>query len=155
VVRVLACHAKCRGFESRLSRLNFIKNLFMIQTGTFLTVVDNSGASQVECIKVLNGSKRRYAFMGDTILVSVKKLRPRRRRFSRVKKGELYKAIIVNTKVNLKYSTNDTIKFLTNSVFLLSRQNKLVSTRILTPLPFNFRQNQFMKYIALSKGFIS
>jgi len=127
----------------------------MIQTGTFLTVVDNSGASQVECIKVLNGSKRRYAFMGDTILVSVKKLRPRRRRFSRVKKGELYKAIIVNTKVNLKYSTNDTIKFLTNSVFLLSRQNKLVSTRILTPLPFNFRQNQFMKYIALSKGFIS
>ena len=80
--------------------------------GTYLNVIDNSGAKKVQCLKVLNGYKRRYAAVGDTILVSVKKLRSRRKASSRVKKGELFKAVVVRTKTKLKYFNNDNICFL-------------------------------------------
>lgn len=127
----------------------------MIQIGTYLNVIDNSGAKKVQCLKVLNGYKRRYAAVGDTILVSVKKLRSRRKASSRVKKGELFKAVIVRTRTKLKYFNNDNICFLNNSVILLTKQDKLVGTRIFGSLPKNFRSNNLMKFISLSSGIIS
>ena len=78
----------------------------MIQSGTLLHVIDNSGAAQVKCLKVLNGYKRRYASIGDFVLVSVKNLREKRKQFSRVKKGEIYKAFIVHVKFNTKLYNN-------------------------------------------------
>ena len=127
----------------------------MIQVGTVLNVIDNSGAKKVQCLKVYGGTKRRYAYVGDKILVSVKKLRAKRRAFSRVKKGEMYWALVVRTKVKLKLLNFDNFSFLTNSVILLSKQEKLVGTRVFGPLPKNFRSNKLMKFISLSAGLIS
>lgn len=99
MVRVLACHAKGRGFKPRFSRFYFYF-IFMIQVGTLLNVIDNSGATQVKCLKILKGYKRRYGYVGDLVLVSVKNLREKRKEFSRVKKGDICKALIVRTKVS-------------------------------------------------------
>jgi large subunit ribosomal protein L14 len=79
----------------------------MIQVGTKLNVIDNSGARKVQCLKIFGGNKRRYAFVGDKILVSVKRLRAKRRAFSRVKKGELHIAIVVRTKTKSKHLNGD------------------------------------------------
>ena len=127
----------------------------MIQVGTFLNVIDNSGAKEVQCLKVYNGNKRRYAFIGDVILVSVKKLRSKRRASSKVKKGEMYTAIVARTKTKLKYYNSDNISFLNNSAILLSKQNKLIGTRIFGSLPKNFRSKKLMKFITLSSGMVS
>jgi large subunit ribosomal protein L14 len=127
----------------------------MIQVGTFLNVVDNSGAKEVCCIRVLGGYRRRYASIGDVIVVSVKQLRKKRRLFSKVKKGEVCKALIVRTKIGLKYSSSDCLQFTTNSVVLLSRQNKLIGTRIFGSLPKQLRYTQYMRVISLSAGLVS
>jgi len=124
----------------------------MIQVGTYLKVVDNSGARLVYCIRVHSGFKRRYAYLGDTILVVVDRLRKRRRSFSRVKKGEVIKALIVRTKHVKKYFFNDSIQFLENSVILLNRKNKVVGTRIFGLLPKMLRYTRYMRSIALCKG---
>ena len=126
----------------------------MIQVGTMLNVIDNSGARKVQCLKVFGGNKRRYAYIGDRILVSVKRLRAKRRAFSRVKKGELYMALVVRTKVKLKHLNFDNISFLNNSAILLSKQNKLVGTRVFGAMPKNFRTKSLMKFISLSAGLV-
>lgn len=79
----------------------------MIQVGTILNVIDNSGARKVQCLKVLGGNKRRYAFVGDKILVSIKRLRAKRRAFSRVKKSEIHQAVIIRTKTKTKHLNGD------------------------------------------------
>jgi len=126
----------------------------MIQVGTELKVVDNSGAKIVYCIKVLNGFQRRYAKLGDVILVSVKQLRSKRKAFSKVKKGEIYKALILSTKKLTNHKYGDAILFFENSVVLLNKQNKLIGTRIFGGMYKYFRYTKYLKFLFLAKGLI-
>ena len=126
----------------------------MIQNGTYLNVIDNSGAKIVGCIKVQKGFKRRYASVGDVITVSVKSLRNKRRSTSKVKKGDILKALIVRTKISKKEFSNKSINFFENSVILLSNSNKPIGTRIFGALPKFFRYTKHFKIISLSAGLI-
>jgi len=127
----------------------------MIQVGTSLRVLDNSGAKIVSCIKVLSGYQRRYAKLGDKIIVSIKQLRSKRRAFSKVKKGEIYHALILKTKAHKKYKQGDTICFFENSVVLLNKQNKLVGTRVFGAVHKHFRYTKYLKFLFLALGLIS
>jgi large subunit ribosomal protein L14 len=127
----------------------------MIQVGSMLNVIDNSGARKVQCLKVIGGNKRRYAYIGDTILISVKKLRAKRRVFSRVRKGEMHRAVVVRTKAKSLNRNSDNFWSLQNSAILISKQDKLIGTRIFGPLPRKFRSSNLMRYITLSAGLIS
>ena len=126
----------------------------MIQVGTVLNVIDNSGARKICCIKVISGYKRRYAFAGDLIMVSVKSLRTKRKSTSKTKKGEVYKALVVRTKVQLKGFSGDNIKFLENSAILLNKQNKFIGTRVFGALPVKFRYTKYLRILSLSNGVI-
>lgn len=123
--------------------------------GTLLRVLDNSGAKTVACIKVLSGYRRRYAKLGDQIIVSIKHLRSKRRSFSKVKKGEVYKALIIKTKALKKYKFGDTIHFFENAVVLLNKQNKLVGTRVFGAVHKHFRYTKYLKFLFLALGLIS
>lgn len=125
----------------------------MIQVGSYLKVIDNSGAREVSCIGVLPKYRQRYAFLGELITVSVKKLRTRRRVTSKVKKGDVLKAIIVRTKNGLK-SKNSQLFFFENSVVLLNNQNKLIGTRIFGPVPKSLRYTKHMRLVSLANGLI-
>ncbi len=126
----------------------------MIQVGTSLKVIDNSGAREVYCIGVLKGYKQRYATIGEIITVSIKKLRTRRRTFSKVKKGEVVKALIVRVKKQFKTKIGF-MSFFENSVILITSQNKLIGTRIFGALPKNFRYTKHMRLAFLSAGLIN
>jgi large subunit ribosomal protein L14 len=126
----------------------------MIQNHTYLNIIDNSGAKNVSCIKVINGYKRRYAKIGDLIMVSIKNLRLKRRSSSKVKKGELFKALIIRTKIKTDSFFGDHFLFLENAAILLNKQNKLVGTRIFGSVPKNFRRTKFLKICFLSLGLI-
>lgn len=127
----------------------------MIIQGTYLNVVDNSGAKNAYCIKIIKGYKNRYAFLGDTILVSINKLRSHRKSFSKVKAGELYKAIIVRTKFKKISFFGDSYNFLENAVVLLSKQNKFIGTRIFGVIPKLFRFTKYMRLVSICPGIIS
>ena len=118
----------------------------MIQMQSNLFVADNSGARRVQCIKVLGGSKRRFASIGDIIVVSVKDAIPR----AKVKKGEVFKAVIVRT--SKAYGRNDgsTIKFDRNAAVLLDKQEEPLATRIFGPVTRELRTKKFMKIISLA-----
>lgn len=118
----------------------------MIQTQTILEVADNSGARQVMCIKVLGGSHRRYASIGDIIKVSVKDAIPR----GKVKKGEVLNAVIVRTKKGVRRPDGSVIRFDENAVVLLSAQNQPIGTRIFGPITRELRGENFMKIISLA-----
>jgi len=125
----------------------------MIQKGTYLNVQDNSGARLVQCIKISKGYRSRYAFIGDLILVSIKKLRTKRRLLSKVKKGEVLKALIIRIKTNSKTLNNGNFNFFfENSVVLLNKQNKLMGTRIFGLVPKKLRYTKFFRLISLSSG---
>lgn len=126
----------------------------MIQKGTYLNVIDNSGAKEVCCIHVLNGYRKRYAAIGDTIVVSIKSLRIKRRSHAKIKKGEVLKALIVRTKTNIKNYSLEQLSFLENSAILLSRQDKLLGTRIFGSVPSYFRYTKFLRIVSLASGFI-
>ena len=126
----------------------------MIQKGTFLKVVDNSGAKAVCCIQVLKGYRKRYAFVGDIVVVSVKSLRSKRRSFSRIKKGEVLKALVVRTKRSLMAYSSDSLEFFENSAVLLNPQYKLIGTRIFGSIPISFRGTKYLKIMSLASGFI-
>lgn len=126
----------------------------MIQKGTFLKVVDNSGAKSVCCIQVLKGYRKRYAFVGDIIVVSVKSLRSKRRAFSRVKKGEVLKALVVRTKCSIMTYSSDSLEFFENAAVLLNPQHKLIGTRIFGSIPISFRGTKYLKIMSLASGFI-
>lgn len=117
----------------------------MIQVQTELEVADNSGARRVECIKVLGGSKRRYASVGDVIRISIKEAMPR----SKVKKGEVLKAVVVRTRKGVRRSDGSLLKFDTNAVVLVNAQNQPVGTRVFGPVARELRKN-FMKIVSLA-----
>lgn len=118
----------------------------MIQESTRLTVADNTGAKIVACIKVLGGTKRRYATIGDVIVVSVKEATPT----AKVKKGDVLKAVIVRTKKEVKRSDGSYIRFDANSVVLLNPQLEPIGTRIFGPVARELRAKRFMKIISLA-----
>jgi large subunit ribosomal protein L14 len=126
----------------------------MIQQQTILKVTDNSGAKTVKCIKVLNGFKRRVAILGDTIIVSVQKLRNKARLTSKVRKGEVHKAIIVRTKNKAVKKDGSSIFFQSNAVSLVNKQGKPIASRIVGPLPKVLKRRKKIKFVTLSSGFI-
>ena len=126
----------------------------MIQTGTILNVIDNSGARKVCCIKVMKGFKQRYASIGDLIMISIKSLRKKRKSTSKTQKGQIYRALILRTKTGLKSSSNESIKFFENAVALLNKQNKFIGTRILGPLSNQLRQTKYLRILSISNGLI-
>ena len=118
----------------------------MIQQQTVLNVADNSGAKKLMCIKVLGGSRRRYASVGDIIVVSIKEAVPR----SKVKKGDVRKAVIVRTRKELKRKDGSYIKFDENSAVLISDAKEPIGTRIFGPVARELRAKNFMKIISLA-----
>ncbi len=118
----------------------------MIQTETRLTVADNSGAKQVYCIKVLGGSRRRYASVGDIIVISVKEAIPN----AKVKKGDVMKAVVVRTRKEIRRTDGSYIRFDDNSAVLLNAQMEPVGTRILGPVARELRAKKFVKIISLA-----
>ena len=118
----------------------------MIQPETRLTVADNSGAKQVYCIKVLGGSRRRYASLGDIIVVSVKEALPG----SKVKKGDKYKAVVVRTAKEVGRQDGSFIKFDDNSAVLINNAREPIGTRIFGPVASELRGRRFMKIVSLA-----
>ncbi|MCZ6805630.1 MAG: 50S ribosomal protein L14 [Deltaproteobacteria bacterium] len=118
----------------------------MIQSETQLDVADNSGAKRVSCIKVLGGSRRRYAGLGDVIVVSIKEALPT----ARVKKGEVARAVVVRTKREYQRPDGTYIKFDTNSAVLITKDNEPIGTRIFGPVARELRGKRFMKIVSLA-----
>jgi large subunit ribosomal protein L14 len=118
----------------------------MIQTETRLEVADNTGAREVMCIKVLGGSKRRYASIGDIIKVTVKEATPR----GRVKKGEIYNAVVVRTAKGVRRQDGSLIKFDGNAAVLLNTKLEPIGTRIFGPVTRELRSDRFMKIVSLA-----
>jgi large subunit ribosomal protein L14 len=118
----------------------------MIQMQTFLEVADNSGAKVVQCIKVLGGSRRRYAALGDIIVVSIKEALPG----SKVKKGDTARAVVVRTRREYRRLDGSYIKFDVNSAVLINAQQEPVGTRIFGPVARELRAKKFMKIISLA-----
>ena len=118
----------------------------MIQMQSNLYVADNSGARKIQCIKVLGGSKRRFASIGDIIVVSIKDAIPR----AKVKKGDVFKAVIVRTSKEFGRSDGTTIRFDKNAAVLLNKQNEPIGTRIFGPVTRELRSRNFMKIVSLA-----
>jgi large subunit ribosomal protein L14 len=118
----------------------------MIQMQTNLDVADNSGARRVQCIKVLGGSKRKTATIGDVIIVSVKEAIPR----GRVKKGDVHRAVIVRTAKEIHRPDGSAIRFDRNAAVLINRQGEPVGTRIFGPVTRELRAKRFMKIVSLA-----
>jgi large subunit ribosomal protein L14 len=118
----------------------------MVQTTTTLDVADNSGAKKIMCIRVLGGTRRKYASIGDIIVVSVKEAIPN----AKVKKGEVAKAVIVRTKKEVSRADGSYIRFDTNSAVLVDKDNEPVGTRIFGPVARELRAKRFMKIISLA-----
>ena len=118
----------------------------MVQTTTALDVADNSGAKKIMCIRVLGGTRRKYASLGDVIVVSVKEAIPN----AKVKKGEVAKAVIVRTKKEVSRADGSYIRFDTNSAVLVDKDNEPVGTRIFGPVARELRAKRFMKIISLA-----
>lgn len=118
----------------------------MIQMQSMLEVADNSGARKIQCIKVLGGSKRRYAGIGDIIKISVKEALPN----SRVKKGDVYNAVIVRTRKGVRRNDGSLIRFDKNAAVLLNNQLQPLGTRIFGPVTRELRTERFMRIISLA-----
>ncbi len=122
----------------------------MIQSETRLTVADNSGAKEVLCIKVLGGSRRRFATIGDIITVSVKETIPD----AKVKKGDVVQAVIVRTKKEIQRPDGSTVRFDDNSAVIIEKNNEPIGTRIFGPVARELRNKKFMKIISLAPDVI-
>ena len=118
----------------------------MIQMQSMLTAADNSGAKRLQCIKVLGGSKRQYASVGDIIVVSVKEALPQ----ARVKKGDVKRAVVVRTKKEIRRADGSYIKFDVNSAVIINDANEPVGTRIFGPVARELRAKKFMKIVSLA-----
>jgi large subunit ribosomal protein L14 len=126
----------------------------MIQQQTILKVADNSGAKTVKCIKVLGGFKKRYANLGDIIVVSVQQLRNKSKKTSKVLKGGVFRALVIRTKTPYKRRDGSAFFLNENSVTLLNKQGNPIGTRILGPIPKTLKKKKFMKFVSLSVGLI-
>ena len=118
----------------------------MIQVQTELLVADNTGAKRVECIKVLGGSKRRYASSGDVIVVSIKDAMPK----GKVKKGDVHRAVIVRTSKEVRRNDGSCIRFDKNAAVLVNKSNEPIGTRIFGPVTRELRSRKFMKIVSLA-----
>jgi large subunit ribosomal protein L14 len=118
----------------------------MIQTESMLDIADNTGARRVKCIKVLGGSKRRYAGIGDVIKVTIKDAAPR----GRVKKGEIYNAVVVRTAKGVRRPDGSLVKFDGNAAVLLNNKLEPIGTRIFGPVTRELRNERFMKIVSLA-----
>lgn len=118
----------------------------MIQMQTTLNAADNSGARRLQCIKVLGGSRRRYAQIGDIIKVSVKDAIPR----GRVKKGEVYNAVVVRTRHGVRRPDGSVVRFDSNAAVLLNNQLQPIATRVFGPVTRELRSERFMRIISLA-----
>ena len=118
----------------------------MIQMKSRLEVADNSGARSVMCVKVLGGSKRKYASIGDIIVVSVKEAIPR----GRVKKGDVHKAVIVRTRTSVRRADGSSVRFDRNAAVLISPEGEPIGTRIFGPVTRELRSKGYMKIISLA-----
>jgi large subunit ribosomal protein L14 len=126
----------------------------MIQHQTILKVADNSGAKTVKCIKVLGGFKKRYARLGDIIVVSVQQLRNKSKKTSKVLKGGVFRALVIRTKTHYKKKDGSSFTLNENSVTLINKQGNPIGTRILGPIPKILKKKKFMKFVSLSIGLI-
>lgn len=128
----------------------------MIQQQTILRVADNSGAKTVKCIKVLGGFKKRYARLGDIVVVSVQKLRKKTKKILKIQKGGVYKALIIKTQTKTKKKDGSTTFFTIdkNSVILLNKKGNPIATRITEPLPYSLKKKKLSKFITISTGLI-
>jgi large subunit ribosomal protein L14 len=126
----------------------------MIQQQTILKVFDNSGAKTVKCIKILGGFKKKYAKLGDVVIVSVQQLRNRSKKTSKVKKKEIYKALIIKTKTKYLKKDGSQFCFNDNGVILINKQGNPVSTRIIGPIPQTLKKKRLQKFISISSGIV-
>lgn len=126
----------------------------MIQTGSYLNIIDNSGAKDAFCIRVPKGYRRRYARIGDVITTSIKSVRSKKLN-TKVKQGDVVKALILTTKAVTKGKFNDSIKFFENSAILMTKQKKLVGTRIFGSIPKKLRYTKFLRITSLCSGLIN
>lgn len=118
----------------------------MIQAESNLEVADNSGARRVQCIKVLGGSKRKYASVGDVIVVSIKDAIPR----GRVKKGDVHRAVVVRTSKDIQRKDGSTIRFDSNAAVLINKTGEPIGTRIFGPVTRELRAKKYMKIVSLA-----
>ena len=126
----------------------------MIQQQTLLKVADNSGAKTAKCIKVLGGFKRKFAYLGNIIIVSIHQLRNKSKTTSKVQRGEIYKALIIRTKTKAKRKDGSSVFFKNNCVSLINKQGNPIATRIVGPIPKSLKKKKFMKFTSISVGFI-
>ena len=126
----------------------------MIQQQTILKVADNSGAKTVKCIKVLGGFKKRYAKLGDIVVVSVQQLRNKSKKTSKVSKGEVFRALVIRTKKRYRKKDGSSFFLQENAVALINKQGNPIGTRILGPIPKILKKTKFMKFVSLSIGLI-
>jgi len=126
----------------------------MIQQQTILKVADNSGAKTVKCIKVLGGFKKRYARLGDIIVVSVQQLRNKSKKTSKVLKGGVFQALVIRTKTQCYKKDGSSFALNENAVTLINKQGNPIGTRILGPIPKILKKKKFMKFVSLSIGLI-
>jgi large subunit ribosomal protein L14 len=126
----------------------------MIQQQTILKVADNSGAKTVKCIKVLGGFKKRYANLGDIIVVSVQQLRNKSKKTSKVLKGGVFRALVIRTKTQSKKKDGSSFVLSENSVTLINKQGNPIGTRVLGPIPKTLKKKKFHKFISLSVGLV-
>ena len=132
----------------------------MIQQESKLKVADNSGAKTVKCIKVLGGYKKKYAKLSDIIIVSVRELRNKSKQTSKVKKGEIYRALIIRTKKKVKKKDGSYIACNTksnsnkNCIVLINKKGNPIGTRVTEPLPINLKKKQHIKISNISQGII-
>ena len=124
----------------------------MIQQKSILKVADNSGAKTVRCIKVLGGFKKRYAKLGDIIVVSVQQLRNKSKKTSKVLKGHVFRALIIRTKTNKQQKDGSFFIFQENSVVLMNKQGNPIGTRIIGPIPRTLKKKKYTKFISLAGG---
>ncbi len=118
----------------------------MIQTESVLDVADNSGARKVKCVKVIGGSKRKYARLGDIIVVAIREAAPN----GKVKKGDIARAVVVRTSKELRRSDGSYIRFDTNSAVLINKDNEPIGSRIFGPVARELRARRFMKIVSLA-----
>jgi len=126
----------------------------MIQQESILKVADNSGAKTVKCIKVLGGFKKRYANLGDIIVISVQQLRNKSKNTSKVLKGGVFRALVVRTKKQYKKKDGSLFLLQENAVALINKQGNPIGTRILGPIPKVLKKKKFVKFVSLSVGLI-
>jgi len=126
----------------------------MIQKGSCLNVVDNSGGKKVCCMHISGGYRKKYAKIGDVIIVSLKTVKTKRKDNSKIKKGDVVKALVVQTKEKKSSLSGQRISFFNNTVVLLNKQNKFLGTRVFVPVLSMFRSTRFLKLILLAPGLV-